>query len=178
MPGSSIARLTDAAALRADPRSASPRLRGTPVSSPRWRREASASTRRAARSTKRPRRRWSNWSRPLAFWPNAQARGRRRGGNCACGRARPRCALPGARHVLSAGARRRAQAQGIELHPRFCSRVNSSMGRSRHRRSDAGDRHRATRRGVREDLVQHAGGRGALGGRLILIGDKQAMKAK
>ena len=80
-----------------------------------------------------------------------------------CDRARPRRALPRPRHGLSAGAGRRAETQGIELHPRgrLCSGRTQARADRAHRRSDAGDRHRATRRGVRKDGVQHAGGRRA-----------------
>ena len=92
----------------------------------------------------------------------AQARARRREAR-PCGRARPRRALPWSRHGLSAGARRRAQAQGIELHPRrrLCRGRTQARADRAYRRLDAGDRHRPARRGVRKDIVQHAGGRGA-----------------
>ena len=78
-------------------------------------------------------------------------------------RARPRRSLSGARHGLSAGAGGRAKTQGIELHPRRRLRRGRAEARAyrAYRRIDAGDRHRAARRGVREDGVQHAGGGGA-----------------
>ena len=78
-------------------------------------------------------------------------------------RQEPRRALSRPRHQLSAGARRRAQAQGNFLHPRrrLCRRRAQARSHCADRRDHAGDRDRAVRPRVREDRLQHAGGRGA-----------------
>ena len=75
----------------------------------------------------------------------------------------PQRALSRPRHQLSAGARGRAQAQGNLLHPRRGLRRRRAQARADRadRQDHAGDRDRAARPGVREDRVQHAGGRGA-----------------
>ncbi len=68
-------------------------------------------------------------------------------------RQEPRRALSRPRHQLSAGARRRAQAQGNLLHPRrrLCRRRAQARADRADRREDAGDRDRAVRPRVRED---------------------------
>ena len=75
----------------------------------------------------------------------------------------PRRALSRPRHELSAGARRRAEAQGNFLHP--CRGLCGGRAQARPDRADrrkhAGDRDRAARQGVREDRLQHAGSRRA-----------------
>ena len=78
-------------------------------------------------------------------------------------RQEPRRALSRPRHQLSARAGRRAQAQGDFLHPRrrLCRRRAQAWPDRADRRDDAGDRDRAARSRVREDRLQHAGGRGA-----------------
>ena len=100
-------------------RSASPRPRRSPASSRRWRRSPSASAARAGRST---RRREAALLAELVATPGLHRRGAeaRAGGREARAgdRPRPRRALSRPRHGLSAGARRRAEAQGAELHPR------------------------------------------------------------
>ena len=61
---------------------------------------------------------------------------------------------------LSDGARRRAEAQGNQLHPRrrLCRGRDEARPDRADRRRRAGDRHRAVRAAVREDRQQHAGG--------------------
>ena len=83
-----------------------------------------------------------------------------RGGARARNRPRPRRALSRARHVLSAGARRRAQAQGAQLHPRrrLCGGRAQARADRADRRDDARRRHRAEGRRVRKDGLQYAGG--------------------
>ena len=78
-------------------------------------------------------------------------------------RQEPRRALSRPRHQLSAGARRRAQAQGDLLHPRrgLCGGRAQARADRADRRDHAGDRDRAPRPRVREDRVEHAGGGGA-----------------
>ena len=63
-----------------------------------------------------------------------------------------------------------------ELHPRRRLRAGRTEARAdrAHRRGDAGDRDRAARRGVREDRVEHAGGRRRAAGGSSLIGEKRA----
>ncbi len=74
-----------------------------------------------------------------------------------------RRALSRPRHQLPDRARRRAEAQGNLLHPRRGLRRRRAQARPDRadRRDHAGDRDRALRPRVREDGVEHAGGRGA-----------------
>ena len=67
----------------------------------------------------------------------------------------------GPRHELPAGAGRRAQAQGDLLHPRRGLRGRRAQARADRadRRDHAGDRDRALRPGLRQDRLQHGGGR-------------------
>ncbi len=76
---------------------------------------------------------------------------------------RARRALSRARPGLSAGAGRRAEAQGNQLHPRrrLCRRRDEARADRADRRACAGDRAGALRASVREDRLQHAGGAGA-----------------
>ena len=78
-------------------------------------------------------------------------------------RAGPRRALSRPRHLLSAGAGRRAEAQGNLLYPRrgLCGRRAQARPDRADRLRHAGDRARAARPSVREDRLQHAGSRGA-----------------
>ncbi len=78
-------------------------------------------------------------------------------------RAQPRRALSRPRHVIPDRARRRAEAEGNLLHPRrrLCGGRAQARADRADRRDHAGRRHRAVRPGVREDRVQHAGGRRA-----------------
>ena len=73
----------------------------------------------------------------------------------------PRRALSRPRHQLPAGARRRAEAEGNLLHPRrgLCRRRAQARPDRADRRDHAGRRDRALRPRVREDRLQHAGGR-------------------
>ena len=65
--------------------------------------------------------------------------------------------------MLPDRARRRAEAQGDFLHSRrgLCRRRAEARADRADRREHAGHRHRPARRPLREDRVQHAGGRGA-----------------
>ena len=69
---------------------------------------------------------------------------------------RPRLQLPGR-------ARRRAQAEGNQLHPRrgLSGGRDEARADRADRREDAGGVHRAARLGVRQGRVEHAGGEGA-----------------
>ena len=126
---------------------------------------AGARRRRAARSTPKqagelaaalievpraPRRGAGHDERRSRRWRTTLAAGARR-------------ALSRPRHLLSDGARRGAQAQGDLLHPRrgLCRRRDEARADRADRRARAGHRHRPARRAVREDRLQHAGGRGA-----------------
>ena len=68
----------------------------------------------------------------------------------------PRLQLPG-------GARRRAQAEGDQLHPRggISGRGDEARSDRADRREHAGGVHRAARFGVRQDRVEHPRGEGA-----------------
>ena len=70
-------------------------------------------------------------------------------------------ALSRPRHQLSAGAGRRAEAEGNLLHPRrgLCRRRTQARADRADRREHAGRGDRAVRPGVREDRLQHAGSR-------------------
>ncbi len=70
-------------------------------------------------------------------------------------------ALSRPRHQLSAGAGRRAEAEGNLLHPRRRLRRRRTQARADRadRREHAGGGDRAVRPGVREDRLQHAGSR-------------------
>ena len=74
-----------------------------------------------------------------------------------------RRALSGPRHQLPAGAGRRAEAEGNLLHPcrRLCRRRDEARPHRADRREGADHRHRAARRAVRKDHLQHAGSDGA-----------------
>jgi glucosamine--fructose-6-phosphate aminotransferase (isomerizing) len=87
--------------------------------------------------------------------PRGGDRGSGAGGREGAGRA-----LSRPRHQLPAGAGRRAEAEGDQLHPRRGLRGGRAEARADRpdRRERAGDRHRAARRGVREDRLEHAGG--------------------
>src|SRR5579883_1868357 len=94
-------------------------------------------------------------------------RGARAGAADRASRARPRQmprrALSRPRHELSAGARRRAQAQGDLLHSRrgVCGGRAEARPDRADRRDHAGRGDRALRSRLREDRVEHAGGGGA-----------------
>jgi hypothetical protein len=90
----------------------------------------------------------------------ARDRGDRRGVQ-----AREQLPVPRPRLQLPGGARRRAQAQGNQLHPRrgLSGGRDEARPDRAHRRDDAGGVHRAARRGVREDRVEHPGSEGAQG---------------
>ena len=76
--------------------------------------------------------------------------------------ARARRAVPRARRDVSAGPRRRAEAEGNQLHPRRRlrgGRAQARPDRAGGRRS-AGRRARSLGRALRQDRLQHAGGHG------------------
>ena len=146
------------------PRSASPRPRPSPRSSPcspawRWRPPA-----RAARSTPRPSASWSRRSWRCQHAPPrcSTTISASRSSRAVDGRGARR-ALSRPRHRLSDRAGRRAQAEGDQLHPcrGLCRRRDEARADRADRRGRADHRHRALRRAVREDREQHAGGAGA-----------------
>ena len=86
-----------------------------------------------------------------------------------------RRSLSRTRHVVSAGARGRAEAQGIILHPcrRLCRRRTEARPDRADRRGHAGHRHRARgRRSTRRPSPTCRRSRRA-GGRLIMLGDSR-----
>ena len=143
----------------ADPRrarrSASPRPRPSPASSPCSRRWRSSPARqrgrldagrggaaRRARSAEAP----GLVARALALEPQIAEMARDL-------RAGARRALPRPRADVSAGAGRRAEAQGDQLHPRrrLCGGRDEARADRADRRGRAGDRARALRRALRQD---------------------------
>ena len=77
---------------------------------------------------------------------------------------------------LSDRARGRAEAEGDLLHPRrgLCRRRAEAWPDRADRREHAGHRHRAARRSLRQDRVEHAGGGGARRARSCWSSDADA----
>ena len=122
--------------------------RRPPARHPRRRRGGAPG--RGARHRARPRRAGAG---PRAADRRDRPRARRAPRTCSSSAAAP---------MYPAGARRRAEAEGNQLHPRRRLRIGRAQARPHRagRRGRAGDRARPVGRALRQDRLEHAGGDG------------------